>query len=135
MTIQTSAAVANAMLDAVEAAMGPSVILKIRTGSKPLNTSAADSGSVLATLNLPADYMSNAAGRSKAMQGSWADNAADASGTAAHYRMYAADGVTCHLQGTITATGGGGDMTVDNVLFAAGQQFTVTSFVLNDNNA
>jgi hypothetical protein len=39
------------------------------------------------------------------------------------------------MQGTVTATGGGGDMQVDNVSFAAGQQFTVTAFTLTDGNA
>ena len=34
-----------------------------------------------------------------------------------------------------TATGGGGDMTVDNVVFAAGQAFSVTTFTLTDGNA
>ena len=39
------------------------------------------------------------------------------------------------LQGTITATGGGGDMTLDNVVLASGQQFNVTGFTLTDANA
>ena len=39
------------------------------------------------------------------------------------------------MQGTVTATGGGGDMTVDNVVFAAGQSFTVTGFTLTAGNA
>jgi hypothetical protein len=38
------------------------------------------------------------------------------------------------MQGTITATGGGGDMEVNNTSFAVGQAFTVTSFTLADNN-
>ena len=33
------------------------------------------------------------------------------------------------------ATGGGGDMTVDNTSFASGQAFTVTGFTLTDGNA
>jgi hypothetical protein len=39
------------------------------------------------------------------------------------------------MQGTVTATGGGGDLTVDNVSFASGQAFTVTGFTLTDGNA
>lgn len=35
----------------------------------------------------------------------------------------------------MTATGGGGDMTVDNTSFAAGQAFTVTGFTLTAGNA
>jgi hypothetical protein len=39
------------------------------------------------------------------------------------------------MQGTVTATGGGGDMTVDNTSFAITQAFSVTSFTLTDGNA
>lgn len=62
-------------------------------------------------------------------------DAVTATGTAAHFRIYASDGTTAHLQGTVTATGGGGDMTVQNTSFASGQPFTVTGFTLTDGNA
>jgi hypothetical protein len=39
------------------------------------------------------------------------------------------------MRGTVTATGGGGDMTVDNTSFAAAQAFTVTAFSITDGNA
>ena len=74
--------------------------------------------------------MAAASGGSKAKSGTWEDTSADATGTAAHFRLYAADGTTCHMQGTVTATGGGGDMTVDNTSFAAAQAFTITGFTL-----
>ncbi|MCK9994487.1 MAG: hypothetical protein Dbin4_03007, partial [Alphaproteobacteria bacterium] len=135
MSLQYSVTVRNAKLDAVETAIGASAILKIRTGAAPANCAAADSGTVLATLNLPSDYMAAAASGSKAKSGTWEDASADAAGTAAHFRLYASDGTTCHMQGTVTATGGGGDMTVDNAVFAAGQGFTITSFTLNAGNA
>jgi hypothetical protein len=72
--------------------------------------------------------MAAASSGSKAKSGTWEDASADAAGTAAHYRIYASDGTTAHLQGTVTATGGGGDLTVDNTSFAAGQSFTITSY-------
>jgi hypothetical protein len=34
------------------------------------------------------------------------------------------------MQGTITASGGGGDMTLDNVSIATGQTVNVTGFTL-----
>jgi hypothetical protein len=135
MAIQFSVAVRNARLDAIETAIGASAILKIRTGAAPASCATADSGTVLATINLPTDWMANAASGSKSMQGTWQDTSADASGTAGHFRIYASDGTTCHMQGTVTATGGGGDLQVDNVNFAVGQSFTVTSFTLTDGNA
>jgi hypothetical protein len=135
MAIQLSTAVRNARLDAIETAIGASGILKIRTGAPPANVGTADSGTVVATINLPADWMSAAASGQKAMLGSWADASADAAGTAGHFRIYATDGTTAHMQGTVTATGGGGDMTLDNTVFAAGQAFSVTGFTLIDANA
>ena len=80
-------------------------------------------------------WMAAASGGSKAKNGTWEDASADAAGTAAHYRIYASDGTTAHLQGTVTATGGGGEMTVDNVVFAAGQSFSITSFSLSAANS
>ena len=135
MALQYSTAVRNAKLDAVETAIGVSAVLKIRTGAPPINCATADSGTVLATCNLPADWMAAASGGTKAKAGTWEDTSADAAGTAAHFRLYASDGTTCHAQGTMTATGGGGDMTVDNTSFAAGQAFTVTGFTLTAGNA
>jgi len=135
MTIQLSTAVRNARLDAIEAATGTSAILKIRTGAPPASCGTADSGTVLATLNLPADWMAAASGGTKAKSGTWEDTSADATGTAAHYRIYTSDGTTCHVQGTVTATGGGGDMTVDNTSFALGQAFSISAYSLTDANA
>ena len=135
MTVQLSVAVRNARLDAIETTIGVSAVLKIKTGAQPATCATADSGTVLATVTCPSDYMAAASSGSKAKSGTWEDTSADASGTAAHWRLYASDGTTCHAQGTVTATGGGGDMTVDNVVFAAAQAFTVTGFTLTDGNA
>lgn len=135
MAIKFSTAVRNARLDAVETAIGASAILKIWSGSAPANCAAADSGTLLATLALPSDWMAAASGGQKAKSGTWEDSSADGTGTAGHFRLYASDGSTCHLQGTVTLTGGGGDMTVDNTSFATGQTFTVTGFTLEDGNA
>lgn len=135
MALQYSVATRNARLDAVETTIGTTPILRIRTGAAPANCAAADTGTVLATLTLPSDWMAAAASGTKSKLGTWEDTSADATGTAAHWRLYDAAGTTCHAQGTVTATGGGGDMTVDSTSFTAGQSFTVTSFTLTGGNA
>lgn len=136
MTLQYSVAVRNAKLDVVETTIGTSAVLKIRTGAPPANVATADSGTVLATVNLPSDWMAAASGGTKAKSGTWEDTSADATGTAAHFRIYASDGTTAHVQGTITDTvTGTGDMLVDNTSFAIGQNFTVTAFTLTSGNA
>ena len=63
------------------------------------------------------------------------DSAADASGTAGHFRIYASDGTTAHMQGSVTMTGGGGDMTLDNTNVAVGQQITVNTFTITAGGA
>ena len=133
--MQFSVTVRNTRLDAIETAIGTAAVLKIRTGAAPANVATADSGTVLATLSLPSDWMAAASSGAKALSGSWTDSSADATGTAAHFRIYDSGGTTCHIQGTVTATGGGGDLTVDNTSFASGQSFTINSFTLTDANA
>ncbi len=134
MAVQYSVAVRNARLDAVETVIGTSPILRIRTGAPPANCAAARSGTVLATLNLPSDWMAAASGGTKALSGTWQDLSADATGTAGHYEIMDSTGTTS-MNRTVTATGGGGDMTVDNTSFAAGQQFTVTAYTKTAGNA
>lgn len=135
MAIQFSVAVRNARLDSIETTIGVSAILRVRTGAAPANCAAVDTGTVVATINCPSDWLAAAASGSKGITGTWQDLSADATGTAAHFRVYDSTGTTCHLQGTVTATGGGGDMEVTSTSFTAGQSFTVNTFTLTDGNA
>jgi hypothetical protein len=133
MPIQFSPTVRNARLDAIETTIGTAPTLEIRTGAPPANCAAADTGTVVATLTLPSDWMANAATGSKAISGTWQDLSADATGTAGHYRIKS--GATCHMQGTCSSTGGGGDMEISpNASVTLGQSFTVSSFTITDAN-
>lgn len=135
MTIQHSVAVRNARLDAIESTIGTAPILEIRTGAQPANCAASDSGTLLASITLPSDWMAGAASGSKAKSGTWQDSSANATGTAGHFRIKDSGGTTCHQQGSVTVTGGGGDLQVDNTSFATGQSFTVTAYTLTEGNA
>ena len=135
MAIQLSTTVRNAILDAIETAIGTSAVLKIRSGTVPASVATADAGTVLATLNLPSDWLAAASSASKDKAGTWSDTSADATGTAAHFRIYASDGTTAHWQGTVTATGGGGDITLDSASITSGQTVTITSFSIAAANA
>jgi hypothetical protein len=135
MAIQLSVDVRNDRLDSIEATIGTAPVLRVRTGAPPANCAAARTGTVLATLTLPSDWMGNAAAGAKALAGTWEDTSADDTGTAAHFEIMESTVTTCHLQGTVTGTGGGGDMEVDNTSFATGQSFTITTFTLTDGNA
>lgn len=135
MAHQYSVAVRNARLDAIETAIGASPVLRFRTGAPPANADAARTGTVLATLNLPSDWMAAASGGVKAMSGTWQDLSADAAGTIGHYEIMNNGLTACGIQGTVTATGGGGDMTVDNVVVAVAQQINVTGYSITGGNA
>lgn len=135
MAFQFSTAARNALLDAIETAIGAGAILRIRTGAAPANCAAADTGTVVATLNLPSDWLAAATGGSKSMSGTWQDLIADATGTAAHFRIYDSTGTTCHLQGTVTATGGGGDMQLGTVSISSGSEVVVSAFTLTAGGA
>ena len=132
MAIQYSVAVNNARLDAIESTIGTTAILRIRTGAAPANCAAADTGTVLATLTLPADWMAAAASASKAKSGTWQDASADATGTAAHFRIYDSGGTVCGIQGTYGTSGT--DMIGDSTSFTAGQSFTINTFTINSGN-
>ncbi len=135
MALQLSVSVRNARLDAIETTIGTAPLLRIRSGAVPANCAASRTGTVLATLTLPSDWMAAASSGSKALSGTWQDTSADATGTAGHFEIMDSGGTVCHMQGTVTATGGGGDLTVDNTSFASGQAFSITSFTLTDGNA
>jgi len=135
MTIQFSIPVRNARLDAIATVIGTSAKLIIYTGTQPASCSDAPTGTVLATLSLPSSWMLAASSGSKGKTGTWSDTSADASGTAGYFRIYDNLLTACGLQGSITATGGGGDMTIDNVDIVSGQTVTISSFTLTDGNA
>ena len=124
----------NAQLDQFEATTGTTAKLQIRTGAAPADCATAASGTLLCEMTLPSDYMSAASAGSKAKLGTWSDVGA-AAGTAAHFRVLDSAGTTCHMQGTVTATGGGGDMTLDNTSIAVAQVVTVSTFTISRGNA
>lgn len=130
MGLQFSTTVRNAFLDQLETTIATSAVLKIRSSTVPATCGTADAGTALVTYNLASDWAANASAGAKSFNGTPITGTASASGTAAHFRLYASDGTTCHMQGTVTATGGGGDMTVDNTNIAAAQQVNVTSFTI-----
>ena len=134
MTVQFSVRVRNARLDAIEATTGASPKLRIYSGAMPANCAAAPTGTLIAEITCPTDWLAAASNGSKVLSGSWTVAATNA-GTAGYYRIYDSAGTNCDEQGNITATGGGGSLTVDNTSIAAAQTVTVTTKTLTDGNA
>ena len=128
MTFQYSVACRNAALDAKETTIGTAAVLKIFSGAEPANCAAADPSGLLATLTLPSDWMNAASAGAKTKLGTWSA-AASGTGTAASWRIYASDGTTCHVQGSMS------DMVLDNNSIASGQVVSVNTFTISAGNA
>jgi hypothetical protein len=136
--LQYSVTVRNAKLDAVETAIGTVPIIEYRTGAPPANCAAASTGTLLAQAALPSDWLAAAAAGVKSKLGTWQFTilAGISNQTVGYFRIFDSQSPsTCHIQGTVTATGGGGDMTVDNTNVSAGQTVTVTQYDTTAGNA
>lgn len=127
MTIQMSAAVRNAMMNAYEATIGASAKLRIYTGAKPAALTDAATGTLLIEMTLPADWMSAAAGGTIAKAGTWSGDGI-AEGEAGYYRILNSAGTTAHEQGTVGMSGPDVDMIINNTDVAINQNVTVTTF-------
>jgi len=134
MAIQLSVSARNARLDQIETTVSTAPLLRIFTGAQPANCAAADSGTKLVEMTLPSDWMNAASSGSKTLLGSWTSTGIT-NGTAAHFRIKDSAGTNCHIQGSVTLTGSGGDMTLDNTNIATNQVVTVNTFTLTDGNA
>lgn len=134
MAIQMSVALRNARLDAITTAVGGSALIEIYTGAQPASCAAADSGTKLATLTGNVTFAPGASSGVLTLNSITGDSSADATGTAAHYRLKTSGG-TCHMQGTVTATGGGGDMTFTSVSFVSTEPITMTSWTITEPGA
>lgn len=135
MSLQYSVTARNAQLDALETAIGMSPLLRIYTGAAPADCAAAASGTLLAEMTLPSDWMADASSGAKAKSGTWQDLSGNAAGTAGYWRIYENTGTTCHMQGTCGAVGSGADMELNNTSIALGQEVDVNTFTITRGNA
>ena len=133
MALQLSVAIRNANLDTIESTIGATAKLLIYSGSAPADCAAAATGTLLATLTLPADYMNNASSGSKTLLGTWSGTASAGSGaTPTHFRLADNAGTVVGLQGT--AGVGSGDLSFNGTI-TSGQTITISTFTLTAANA
>ena len=134
MAVQKSTALRDAQNDQIEVITGVSALLRLFSGAQPANCAAADAGTLLCEIALPADWMNASAAGVKSKQGTWSGTGV-ANNTAAHFRIKDVTGATCHLQGSVTQTGSGGDMTLDNPSITIGQIVTINTFTATASGA
>lgn len=128
MSLQFDVTTRNAWLTTLNANLGASAKLLIYTGTPPANCAAGPTGTLLSS-----GIVGNAAGWGSVSAGVLtaaaisADPNAIASGTAGYFRWLDSSN-NVHIQGTVTATGGGGDMTMNSTAIAAGDTVAITSW-------
>ena len=139
MAIKLSTGLRNAAADGIGNAMDTTGRINVYTGTPPANPQAAATGTLLATLTMAADAFGVAATGAIAAGTITGDSSADATGTAGWFRMYKTIDTAPNLagavadkriDGTVTATAGGGDITFDSVSFVAGGAINMTGFTL-----
>ena len=137
-TLQYSVTLRNNQLDQFETTSGTAPLLRFYSGAMPATCATTASGTLLSEFALPTDWMAAASTGSKAKSGTWQGTGAVAAGAGTnigYFRIYDSAGTTCHVQGDVTVTGGGGAMTVDNINIASGQTITVSTFTISAGNA
>lgn len=127
MAFQFGAALRNNRVGQIQSTVGASGVLKIFSGAEPGNCAAADPAGLLATITLPATFLTSSGGVTT-LAGTWSVNAS-ATGVAASFRMYDGSAV-CHAQGNVTS-----DLVLNNTSLTSGQTVSVTSFGVTDGNA
>lgn len=128
MAQQYSTSLRNAWLDLWESHIGVNAKVFIRSGAPPANCAAADVGTLLAEFDLNSDWAAPASAGSKTLNDLPISDLAVGNGSAGHYRIKDSAGTTCHDQGTVTATGGGGDAEIDDVDITVGQTVSITGW-------
>lgn len=116
MALTIAAASAQAMGAALATDIGATATIEIRSGTKPATPETAASGTLLATVAISGSFTSTGGVLTAADPASVAPAA---SGTAGYFRIKKSGG-TAVLDGTVTATGGGGDMQLGSTTITTG---------------
>lgn len=132
MTIGIVAATRNARADAITSAVGTSGLVRIYDGTRPATGGTATT--LLAELACSATFAAAASGGVLTANSITQDSSANATGTATWFRLCTSGG-SAVLDGSVSASGGGGDLQLSSTSITSGGVVTVTSFVLTEGNA
>lgn len=131
----TDKAASGIIHDGLPATFPAGAILELRSGSAP-GPSAAPTGTLLCSLTLGASPWAAASGRGVSTASALTGTGAAGPANAGYFRLKtsadtgAVTQTQARVEGTITATGGGGDLTLDNVSISSGQSVTITSMTI-----
>lgn len=131
MAITFTTGLKNTLLDAIETAVGTSARLIIYSGTPP-GVNSAPTGTVLADMALPSDWLANASGGTKVLAGTWSDTSANATGTATYFRILNSGASTTFIQGTVGTSGA--DLNLSSTSITSGASVSITGFTLTAGN-
>jgi hypothetical protein len=116
MALTVAATASQAMAAALATDIGSAATIEIRTGTKPATPETAATGTLLATVAISGSFTASGGTLTAADP---ASVTVAASGTAGYFRLKTSGG-TAKLDGTVTATGSGGDMQLSTTALVAG---------------
>lgn len=100
--------------------------LRIYSGTQPANADAAITGTLLAELTMNASAFGAPTAGLMSAAAITQDSAADATGTATHFRLFKSDGTTPIMDGTVGTSGC--DLNLNSVSIQVGGVVAVSSF-------
>ena len=131
--LKFSASLSNARLDAITTAIGGSGLLNIYDGSQPAGPgTAVSTQTLLAQLTLNATFAASASAGVLTANAITSDSSANATGTAAWFRIFKSDGTTAVVDGTVGTSGC--DLNLNTVSIVSGASVAVTSLTITDGN-
>jgi hypothetical protein len=134
MALGLNSTLRSTMLDAITTRAGTSAILRIYSGSRP--TTGGAETTVLAQLTCNATAFAPAASSGVLTLNSiTSDTSANATGTATWFRIYASNGTTIVLDGSVsTIAAGTGDLQLDDSAIVLGGTVAVSSASITAGN-
>ena len=132
MAIQHGTTLRNNRIGQIEATISTAPLLRLYSGSPPAAPADAATGTLIATLTLPSDWLGAASAGGVSKAGTWTGTAG-AAATAGYYRILDSGATTTHEQGTVGL--GSGDLSLDNNVIASGQTITISTWVRTEGNA
>lgn len=135
MAANVSEGLANVVADFLATVFPAGAVLKFRSGGRPASSNTAPTGVLLGQFVLPVGPWTAAAVRQILKNGVWAFNALAAGDIGWARLEQAGDLGTTNttderMDFSVTETGGGGDVEVDNQNVEIGQSVTITNFFL-----
>lgn len=131
MSLQFDTTVQNAMLEALQTAIGPSAKIQFFAGLIPASCAAVSVNAVkLVEFQLQAVWAAGSVRGQKFLSNVPLQGIASNTGQASYFCIVDTLGM-CHMQGTITGAGLGGDFELDNPNVTQGQTVTIGSWAIN----